>query len=302
MKYVITFTVLLFSTTSYCQKIQIKDGQILKDKIPVAKIEGETKLLQGANLMVKTLSDKPLFTVMTKTVNYHSYFQPSSEFLEFHFLQPNVKVNQLDLISHTSEKKIIGYLFDEMGKDFLTPEGMDETLVKSFAEKKDESSKIKEDTLKISEMTSFYHNGIKQTNLTRNRQAPITFKDFPREKLNWDGYIAMKKSFYSDWSYQGIYQDNLLVGVLIKEMVKDVPNAPSYSAAQYFILKKINAAEVQGKLREFAPLALLTAQPQAVSDFFKVEGDNQQWTLLEKADYKNKEHVLVKELIKADVL
>jgi ribosomal protein L17 len=302
MKYLTILLLFVFIGEGYSQKIQIKDGQIMKDKVPVAKLEGETKLLSGTNLKIKTLTDEPMVTIRTRTVDYHSHFQPATEFLEFHFVPANIKVSRLDVISHTSEKKIVGYLFDEIGKDFLTQKGVDTILIKSFARKNDEASKIKEDTLKRLELISFYQNAIKEPGPTRNREASITFHDFSRTLLSWDGYNAMTKSYYSDWTFQGIYQDKTLLGIVIKEMVKDVPNAPACSAVQYFILKKITAAKIQGKSRDFAPLALLTAQPQSVSDFFKVEGDNQQWTLLEKADYRNKEHVLVKELIKAGLL
>jgi hypothetical protein len=61
--FVLAIAVFSYAVSATAQEFTLKKGTILKDKVPYAKLTGESSMFKKTDLLVSSLNDDPLFTV-----------------------------------------------------------------------------------------------------------------------------------------------------------------------------------------------------------------------------------------------
>jgi hypothetical protein len=238
-------------TQSLAQKIQIKDGAILKDKRPIGKLEGKTVLGDNLNLKILSPEGLPLIILKEKTARYYSSFYKDTHYVSIEMPSIGKAFSRIEMHDWVSEKKIVKFLFDEIGDDFLSENGLNIEKVSAYLSKGDQSHAIEKDTLALGEFVTTLHRGLSQPLTKRDINAVVDLTICDKNKTMWKGYEDQASGYYKR-EFSIITQGKVQIGLLIKTFAK-LPG----EYRQYYILRKVNRFKTANYEDEFIPLAFL---------------------------------------------
>jgi hypothetical protein len=217
-KFILFITLTTLVINVFSQDINIKGGQILLDKVPIAKIDGKIGLLKDADLTILSLDDKPLITVKEKK---YKYFIPGFEnwlYVEVHFLKSDkYLIYPYDI--HTrlgSEKKVVKFLFANETPLSINNNEIDVEKENGFINKYDSSAQFVKDTTDKNDYERKLIDQLKNSEIKRDKGKQIVLK------YNSTGSI--------------IYQSDVVIGKI--EKIITTRQSPQKSMVEYFVYKK----------------------------------------------------------------
>lgn len=235
MKKLLNISILLLIAATLCaQKLKIDDGTISIDKVPIAKIEGESGLFKGIDLTYKSLDGQPLFRLKLKSSNYFIPTHESLWWYDIEFFKPAVRVNYLpkEAIKY-SEKKMSEWLFITIDPKLLKNNEIDTAALRTFIAANDASEKIKLDTLAYAVYEATLINQLITSKITRDTKKPIICKE-----LGSDGFYTTKTTLYD------ILQDGVVLAKIEKTIDK---SSTSYTGTFKVYKKYTQPLEIDGK-------------------------------------------------------
>ena len=238
------------------QKIQVKKGIVSKGDVAIAKLEGEATFLKGTDITLKSMTDEPLLHVKSIILNYHSVFYESMNFYSFEFL--SMKKAGVITFDYTfsSERKLIEYLYETIGNDFLNKSGLNEEQVNSFLATKSEGAKIHADTTRTYAMINNERERLKRPVESRKFDAVVTLQS-EGVKFNSSGNVSLEMF--------NVYYDNMLIGKISKSIKTGftAPGAtsPGEKTSLYVAERKVEPFVVDGERFEFANMARFSFTP-----------------------------------------
>jgi len=164
--------------TVQAQKVKVKDGKVLIDKVPVALIEGEAGMFKGIDLTYKSLDGNLLFTLKLEA---QEFFMPGSakpSWYQINFFKPAKAVRySLDENGvYYSEKKISELMFGTITPPLLKNNEIDPAALEEFVSKYDATEKIKKDSAKQVTFENEMMEKLKLSQIDRNTDAPVVCK------------------------------------------------------------------------------------------------------------------------------
>lgn len=253
MKKLILVLTLTFSVTlGFSQKIQLKKGILSKDDVQLGKLEGEATLLNGTNVSITSMDGSPLVKIKDPLVKFGSvYHEPIRYYsVEFPSIGKTVSFIPDQKKFFTSEKKLVEYLFENIGKEFLGKDGVNAELVNQFIASKDQTQAIAKDTTHISNLIKISKEKIKEPLITR--QADGAVRLVSKEK------ITISTMWQETLETFNIVKGNVIVGQLTKNYKGDpsVPStSPSSKSVTYVVNRKVNSFTLDGETVDFISLA-----------------------------------------------
>jgi hypothetical protein len=217
-KFILFITLTTLVINVFSQDINIKGGQILLDKVPIAKIDGKIGLLKDADLTILSLDDKPLITVKEKK---YKYFIPGFEnwlYVEVHFLKSDkYLIYPYDI--HTrlgSEKKVVKFLFANETPLSINNNEIDVEKENGFINKYDSSAQFVKDTTDKNDYERKLIDQLKNSVISRDQSSPVILK------YTKTGSV--------------IYQTDVIIGKI--EKVYTTRPSPQSPLVEYFVYKK----------------------------------------------------------------
>ncbi len=253
--------ILLFTFIAYfCygQKIQIKKGLILIDKEPVAQLEGKATLLKGTHLIISSLEGVQLINLEETNFKTASQYQEEMYFYNLSFAGIDKQVCHILDRQYTSEKNIVENLYKEIGSGFLTKEGLNQEIVNSWIENNDHTQQIHRDTTFIGELVLKGMEALKEP-LMRDPDQLYKTSHYYGELLSYGRELWRNVEPKEKKLVLGIYQDDNLLGVIVKILKSPYESAEIYTSARYYVLRRVKPFKVQGKEIRFVDIASLTA-------------------------------------------
>ena len=253
-KITLLFTVFFLLTVilAIAQKIQVKKGIVSKDDEPVAKLEGEATFAKGLDITLKSMTDEPLLHIKNVLINYHNVFYGTIQYYAIDFLPLNQSAGLVVEYTHSSEKKLIEYLYATIGLDFLNKDGLNKDQINKFLASKDESKKIHADTTRTFAIRNYERERLKNPVKVRNFTVAISLRSTgPR--------LTTSRSMETF----DIYQDNKMIGKITKTISSSAvaPGGTPTQSAGYIVTRKVEPFSVDGETFEFANLARVIAEP-----------------------------------------
>lgn len=296
-KLLLSAVFMLMLLVANAQNIQIKKGVVLKDKEPVAKLEGEATLLKGAHMAFKSMTDEPIMSVDERLVSFKNFFQDPLIFYTMRFPTANqVYIKELDQ-RFTSEKKIVENLYKEFGPDFLTKDGINKDIITGYVPAHDESKQIHEDTTYVFELCNQSTTQLNKAVPNRNKEARIEFNHFNIDELKWKGREYWReKPADVERTTLSIIQDNVLLGVVIKDLTKS-PLSGQFTEAKYYILRKVTPFTVQGDQVMYANMAMLKTDMDPATATISVAGEKTTRSFQKISNFTGYERDLIMMLI-----
>lgn len=289
-KSIFLLAILFTAVFSYSQKIQLKKGLLLKDNEAIGKLEGEATLLKGTNISIESVKGAPLISIKDPLVKFGSpYHEPIRYYsIQFIPLAKTISFIPDEKKFFTSEKKIIEYLFENIGKDFLGKDGLNADLVDRFIASKDQSNKLCSDTLYIANFIKASKQKISEPLINRP-DGGVRLVSLKKETTN----TIWQETFETF----DILQENVIIGRVTK-LYKGDPSVPSSSsiqsskAVEYVVMRKINPFMLDDRKTEFINLAKVKSSVNGPDVYTYCEQKN-----IEVSDIYSAEHQIVMQLV-----
>ncbi len=292
MKKSIVLLALVFTTVlSYSQKIQLKKGLLSKDDVPIGKLEGEATLLKGTNISIQSMEGTPLISIKDPLVKFGSAYHEPIRYYSIQFIPLGKTISFIPDQNKffTSEKKLVEYLFENIGKDFLGKEGLNAELVDRFITSKDQSKKISLDTLYIANFIKASQEKIAEPLINRPGEGSVRLVSLKKETTSTTWQETLETF--------DVLQENVIIGRVTK-LYKGDPSVPSSSsiqsskAVEYVVMRKTNPFMVDDRKIEFINLAKVKSSVNGPDVYTYCEQKN-----IEVSDIYSAEYQIVMQLV-----
>ncbi|HEY8934500.1 MAG TPA: hypothetical protein VIM65_04740 [Cyclobacteriaceae bacterium] len=245
---ILLFTVFL----SYSQKIQLKKGLLSKDNVPFGKLEGEATLLNGTNISIKSMEDAPLINIHEPRVTFGSPFYEPIRFYSIKFVPLQKTVAFIPEKFFMSEKKLVEYLFENIGNNFLGNEGLNAEVIDKFIASKDQSGKIAKDTVHISNLVKADLEKTNEPLIDRPEKDRVELSSLKKETTNAIWYETLQTF--------NIVKGNVVIGKLIKRYkgdpsISSSSTTPQSKEVEYVVKRRVKPFMLDGEEIEYVNLA-----------------------------------------------
>lgn len=262
MKYTKTILFTIFITGfCYAQKIQIKKGILLKDDVPVGKLEGKATLLNGTYVSISSNEDVPLMIIKDPLIVYGSPFHAPLRYYSINFvpLRKKVAIIPSDKKFFTSEKKLMEYLYESIGNDFLTKDGLNEKEIDRFmASSKDQTKFIQEDSTRIMDLIKISKEKLQSPLVPRPVGAGYRLDSYDKQTID--------KNWAETYQELDIIQGDVVIGKITKRYKGDpsvaVGSVPSSRWVHYIVTRKVVPFTHEGKSISFVNMASVKGDTQ----------------------------------------
>jgi hypothetical protein len=258
---------MLLASLSYSQKIQLKKNVVLKDEIPIGKLEGKATMFNGTNVIIQSSDGTPLIVVKDPLVKFGSAFHEPMRYYLIDFIpyHKTVAFIPADKRFFTSEKKLVEYLFTTIGKDFFNSDGINESMIDSFIAEKDEAKKINDDTLHIARLVKVSKEKLQEPLIPRPANTSVGIRSVGKSVIN---KIWAETSQTFD-----IEQGGVIIGTITKYYKGD-PSAVSGTIEQsksvhYIVKRRVNPFTLDGETITYVDLTSVkssTSGPDVYTD------------------------------------
>ncbi|HTJ50734.1 MAG TPA: hypothetical protein VL443_14830 [Cyclobacteriaceae bacterium] len=282
---IILLALVLITSFSYSQKIQLKKGLLSKDDVPLGKLEGEATLLKGTNISIQSMEGLPLIIIKDPLVTFGSPYHEPIRYYSIKFIPLDKTVSFIpdQKKFFTSEKKLVEYLFENIGKDFLSASGLNAELVDQFITRRDQSQKIAKDTLHISNLIKASQEKIMEPLVDRPENGDVELVSLEKETIN------------ATWR-ETLETFNILKGkVLIGRVTKFYKGDPSLNNGSttpqskdvvYVVMRKINSFMLDGEKIEFINLVKVKSSVNGPDVYSYCERKDLKITDIYSAEYQ----------------
>jgi hypothetical protein len=234
---------------SSAQKIQLKKGIISRDGEPIGKMDGKASLLKGTSVSIQSLEGTDLMNITSPIKTFPLY--ESIMYYHIRFATPNKTISFIPEKFLYSEKNLVEFLFESIGTDFLTKEGLNADMVDKFIADKDQSQAIAHDTTYYSNLVKISKEKLKEPVVSRPLDSKVRL--YSTEKKTIEAYGQKTLETFD------IFQGNVLIGKLTKFYKGDptlhVNATPPPKEVEYTVLRKISAFSLDEKTIEFVNMA-----------------------------------------------
>lgn len=288
-----TLSLILFliPTLLHAQKIQVKKDVVIRDGEPIAKVEGKTSFTK-TDMTIKSLREEPLVQVQSVWVKFGYPFHPIWTYYTIKFVKADKSVSIIaDMRS--SERKLIEFLYEKIGNDFLTKEGLNESAVSSFVASADQSEKIHNDSIRTIGIVKHTTEKLKEPVPDRNRQARLNLILVDAKDVR-DGKVISREVFDA-------FQDDKLVARVVKNQKSGMQIGTRIY--EYIVMRSVSPFTVGNETFSFADMALIEANsdPEYKPEIH-VQGCDRTWALDVKFKPASGEYSIVSWLIEKGCL
>jgi hypothetical protein len=254
MKKSILLLVLAFTiATAYTQKIQLKKGVLSKDDVQIGKVEGEATLLKGTDVAIKSVDGATtLVSIKDPLVTFGSpYHEPIRYYaIEFVTLGKKAAFIPDQKKFFTSEKKLVEYLFERIGADFLGKDGLNAATIDQFIASKDQSKAIASDTTHIGNLIRVSKVKITEPIINRPADGGVRINSLSKETIS--------TTWQETFETFDVLKGNVVIGQITKRYKGDpsVPStSPSSQSVEYIVKRKVPSFMLDDKKIDFISLA-----------------------------------------------
>jgi hypothetical protein len=234
---------------SHAQKIQLKKGVITRDSEPIGKLEGEAGWLKGTDVSIHGNDGTALLNI-TSHIKSFSLYEPIS-YYSFQFPTLNKTVAFVPEKFYSSERNLVEFLFENIGKDFLTKDGLNADLVYMFATGKDQSETIAQDTTYYSNLVRISKEKFEEPLIKRDLNNRVQLQSLEKKTINQRKQETLE-------TYD-IIQGGVVIGKLSKHFKGDpalyVNGIAESKEVVYTIQRRVTPFTLNDKTIEFVNMA-----------------------------------------------
>ncbi|HEY4786940.1 MAG TPA: hypothetical protein VIH57_12870 [Bacteroidales bacterium] len=218
MKKAIFIALAIFTmAATRAQKIKISDGNVLLDKVAIAKVEGKSGLFKKTDLLFSSLAGQPLLRVQEQRYDYFLETYDDLFWYEVENIKSGSKVAWAANANY-SQKQLAEWLFVKTDPKLLKNDEIDTLAWNEFRKKTDVSSKIHADTIAYQEFETALIDRLKNAKRSgRDLGKPINFT-----QTSSNTFATRTVSSYK------IYQDGYFIALLEKSVEKSSMGTEGY--------------------------------------------------------------------------
>lgn len=251
-KTTLLITLLLTAGLAYSQKIQLKKGILSKDDVQIGKVEGEATLLKGTDVSIKAADGSPLVIVKDPLVTFGSFYHEPIRYYAIEFVPLGKKVSLIpdQKKFFTSEKKLVEYLFENIGSDFLGKDGLNAATIDKFIATKDQSQAIAKDTTHIGNLIRISKTKITEPIISRPENGNLMLTAGTKETIS----TMWQETFQSF----DVVKGGVVIGRITKRYKGDpsVPStSPSSKSVEYIVTRKVPTFTLDDQKVDYINLA-----------------------------------------------
>jgi len=248
----------LMAVVCSAQKIQLKKGIISNEDEPIGKLVGKATLLGGTDITLQSLDGASLVKIKDPYVGFQGIY-PGIRYYSIQFVPLNKTMSLIpaNKVFFTSEKKLVEYLFESIGKNFLNKDGLNAEVVNQGIASNDQSAAIARDTTYTNSLLKMSWDKFKEPVVSRAVSARVRLVSIKKETIN-NGYSRSTLETFD------IVQGDVIIGKIIKLYEGDpsVSNgsATASKSVEYTVMRKVSPFVLDGKEIEFANMTVVKSR------------------------------------------